>query len=159
MSAQAAGKMLGSQPVLRGRPYALPLAALCLAAAACEGPPAADTLKEWTPGDHHSSDDDKSGPQGAQGARQPSGSDVPQLVELAWRTQCTSCHGPMGKGDGQMGAIVQAPDLTRDDLQASLSDVEMAALIKKGKNKMPPFNLPDPVIQGLVARVRQLRGR
>jgi cytochrome c oxidase cbb3-type subunit 3 len=65
----------------------------------------------------------------------------------------------MGKGDGQMGAIVQAPDLTRDDLQASLSDVEMAALIKKGKNKMPPFNLPDPVIQGLVARVRQLRGR
>jgi cytochrome c oxidase cbb3-type subunit 3 len=65
----------------------------------------------------------------------------------------------MGRGDGQMGPMLQAPDLTRDDLQAGITDAEMAALIKKGKDKMPAFNLPDPVIQGLVARIRQLRAR
>jgi mono/diheme cytochrome c family protein len=138
------------------------LAAVCLLGllAACEGPPAVGTLKEWTPGDHHSQDDDKaSGPQSAQGARQPAGSDVPQLVELTWRQQCTPCHGPMGRGDGQMGPMLHAPDLTSADLQAKVTDPEMAAIIKGGKDKMPAFNLPDPVLQGMVARIRQMRGR
>jgi mono/diheme cytochrome c family protein len=121
-------------------------------------------LAEWKPTDHHSSDDDKLAQQGsqaqqAQGPRQPAGSDVPQLVDLTWRQQCTTCHGPMGKGDGQMGPMLQAPDLTRDDLQSKVTDAEMAAIIKRGKDKMPAFNLPDPVLLGLVARIRQLRGR
>jgi mono/diheme cytochrome c family protein len=126
----------------------------------CEGAPAAGSLKEWTPGDHHSSDDEKaSGQQAAQGARQPSGSDVPQLVELTWRQQCTNCHGPLGKGDGQMGAMLHAPDLTSADLQAKVTDQEMATIIKGGKDKMPAFNLPDPVLQAMVARIRLMRGR
>jgi mono/diheme cytochrome c family protein len=131
---------------------------------ACESAPAVGSLAEWKPADHHSSDDDKLGQEGpsarqAQGARQPTGSDVPQLVDLAWRQQCTNCHGPLGKGDGQMGPMLQAPDLTRDDLQSRMTDAEMAALIKRGKDKMPAFNLPDPVVQGLVARIRQIRAR
>jgi len=137
---------------------------LSLASLACESAPAVGTLAEWKPTDHHSSDDDKLAQQGsqaqqAQGPRQPAGSDVPQLVDLTWRQQCTTCHGPMGKGDGQMGPMLQAPDLTRDDLQSKVTDAEMAAIIKRGKDKMPAFNLPDPVLLGLVARIRQLRGR
>jgi mono/diheme cytochrome c family protein len=133
-------------------------ASLCFA---CESPPSVASLQDWKPSDHHSSDDEKaSGPQAPQGGRQqPAGGDTAQLVDLAWRQQCTSCHGPMGKGDGQMGPMVRAPDLTAEELQSKVSDQEMAAIIKGGRSKMPAFNLPDPVIQGLVARVRQLRGR
>ena len=132
-------------------------------ATACDQEPSPDSLKVWSPGDHHSSDDDKaaSGMQAAPGQGQAQkGDQTAQLVELAWRQQCSSCHGSMGKGDGQMGPMVQAPDLTREDWQAKASDADIAAVIKSGRNKMPSFGtLPDPVVRGLVARIRQLRGR
>ena len=125
-----------------------------LALAGCDRPPSAGSLKEWTPSDHHSADDDKQ----SQGARQQAaagaGSDVTQLVDIAWRQQCSTCHGPMGKGDGQMGQMVHAPDLTREEWQSKVSDTDIAAVIKNGKGKMPKFDMPDPVIAGLVARVR-----
>jgi mono/diheme cytochrome c family protein len=140
---------------------ALLLVLLALLSVGCESAPAAGTLAEWTPVDHHSSDDDKVGQEGKQApaVRRPAGSDVPQLVDLAWRQQCTNCHGPLGKGDGPMGPMLQAPDLTRDELQSRLSDAEMASLIRRGKDKMPAFNLPEPVLQGLVAHIRQIRTR
>ncbi len=130
--------------------------------AACDRPPSADSLKEWTSADHHSADDDRlSGGAAAaqQGPRQGPGgaaSDVAQLVDLTWRQQCTSCHGPMGRGDGQMGPMVQAPDLTRADFQGQATDAAIAAVIKTGRNRMPRFDLPDPVVAGLVARIRAL---
>jgi hypothetical protein len=55
-----------------------------------------------------------------------------------------------------MGPMVQAPDLTRADWQSKVTDVEMAGVIKAGRNRMPSFNLPDPVLGGLVARIRSL---
>ncbi|HTB75787.1 MAG TPA: cytochrome c [Polyangiaceae bacterium] len=150
------------------RPWLLFLSFLLGAAAACDRPPAADSLQEWTAADHHSTDDDKLGA-GATGATgqvgRPTGSaasaggDVAQLVDLTWRQQCMTCHGPLGRGDGQMGPMVQAPDLTRQDWQSKVSDAEMAATIKSGRNRMPSFNLPDPVLGGLVARIRGLGGR
>jgi cytochrome c oxidase cbb3-type subunit 3 len=141
------------------------LAQLCLG---CERPPSADSLREWSPQDHHSADDDRAGQQqqgqqmaAAQAPRQAAPSrndqDVAGLVDLTWRTQCTSCHGPMGRGDGQMGPMLHAPDLTRADWQSRVTDAQMAATIKSGKDKMPKFDLPDPVVAGLVARIRQLR--
>jgi cytochrome c oxidase cbb3-type subunit 3 len=123
----------------------------------CERPPAPESLKEWTPSDHHSQDDDKAATGQVSGSA-PKGSGDAQLVDIAWRQQCSSCHGPMGKGDGQMGPMVQAPDLSRGDWQAKVSDAEMAATIKNGKNRMPKFDLPDTVLRGLVARIRTLRG-
>jgi mono/diheme cytochrome c family protein len=87
------------------------------------------------------------------------GTDVVQLVELTWRQQCSACHGALGRGDGQMGPMVKAPDLTREDWQSRVTDAEIAATIKDGKGKMPKFDVPDPVVQGLVARVRATRGR
>ncbi|MGH7298111.1 MAG: c-type cytochrome, partial [Polyangiaceae bacterium] len=142
----------------------LPLLSLSLVTTACQSPPSASSLQEWTPQDHHSSDDNKGGGGGASGQQAPAGkaapgTDVPQLVDLTWRQQCTTCHGSMGKGDGQMGPMLHAPDLTDPALQAKASDAELAAIIKGGRDKMPAFNLPDPVLQGLVARIRQLKGR
>ena len=55
--------------------------------------------------------------------------------------------------------MVRAPDLTREDWQSKVTDREIAATIKGGKGKMPNFDVPDPVIDGLVARVRATRGR
>jgi cytochrome c oxidase cbb3-type subunit 3 len=53
--------------------------------------------------------------------------------------------------------MVKAPDLTNGEWQATVSDANLAILIKTGKNRMPKFDLPAPVIAGLVARVRSLR--
>jgi len=130
----------------------------------CDRPPAAHELEEWTPRDHHSSDDDKLSAR-AQGAKQvdstPRGSgdsDVAPLVDITWRQQCTNCHGASGKGDGQMGALLHAPDLTRAEWQSSVTDNDVAVMIRNGKNRMPKFDLPEPVVRGLVARIRSLRG-
>ncbi len=56
-----------------------------------------------------------------------------------------------------MGPMVQAPDLSRADWQAKVTDAEMAATIRSGRNRMPKFDLPDGVLRGLVARIRLLR--
>jgi cytochrome c oxidase cbb3-type subunit 3 len=165
--------LLGPRLATRLAPFATlatPLACACLVAwlacaTGCDRPPSADSLKEWTEADHHSSDDDKAGAQQgmmqgqvARGAA-PKGGDVAQLVDITWRQQCTSCHGPMGRGDGQMGPMVRAPDLTRADWQSQITDADMAGIIKAGRNRMPRFDLPDPVIAGLVARIRSLGAR
>jgi mono/diheme cytochrome c family protein len=138
------------------------LVAACLAstsATACERPASSQSLPEWTPADHHSRDDDQGSAGAAKGAPAPKGSGAIQLVDMAWRQQCTSCHGPGGKGDGPMGPMVRAPDLTREDWQAKIQDAELATVIRNGRNKMPKFDLPEPVVEGLVARIRALRGR
>jgi mono/diheme cytochrome c family protein len=130
--------------------------------AACDRAPKADDLPVWKPGDHHSADDDER--QGQQGQPQPGqapkGNDTASLVDLAWRQQCVQCHGAMGRGDGQMGAMLHAADLTNADWQSKASDADIAAIIRNGKDKMPSYaSLPGPVVDGLVARIRQLRDR
>jgi cytochrome c oxidase cbb3-type subunit 3 len=81
------------------------------------------------------------------------------MVDLTWRSQCQSCHGPSGRGDGPQGPMNKAADLGREDWQAKVKDEEIAATILNGKGKMPKFDLPDEVVKGLVARVRSYRGR
>jgi hypothetical protein len=134
---------------------------------ACDRPPQADSLREWTPSDHHSSDDDKlpardraatPGPGASKPASASTASDIQQLVDVAWRTQCTNCHGALGRGDGQLAPMLHPPDLTNSEWQARVTDSEMLATIRNGKNRMPRFDFPEPVLQGLVARVRSLRG-
>jgi len=65
----------------------------------------------------------------------------------------------MGHGDGPNGALVKAPDLTNPDLQAKVSDAEMAAAIKNGKNLMPKFDFSDAVVSGLIGRIRATKGQ
>lgn len=55
--------------------------------------------------------------------------------------------------------MVRAPDLSRPDWQQNVTDEEIAATIRNGKNKMPKFDLPDQVVTGLVQRVRAFQAR
>jgi cytochrome c oxidase cbb3-type subunit 3 len=125
-----------------------------LGAVACDRPPSADGLKDWTPADH---DGEKKAPS-KQGPKGDGGGVLP-LVELTWRNQCQSCHGPIGHGDGPQGPMFKAQDLSREEWQAKISDAEIAASITNGKGRMPKFELSEDVVRGLVGRVRSFRGR
>jgi mono/diheme cytochrome c family protein len=162
------------RPAARNLLAALSLQALQITLAGCDRPPSADGLPEWKPGDH---DEElsgggggsasagqqaipappKSAGKGGEGGA-PSAGQV-SAVDIAWTQACATCHGIGGHGDGPSGPTVNAPDLTRPDLQDKYSDDEIAGIIANGKNKMPKFDFSDPVVKGLVAKVRSLRGR
>jgi mono/diheme cytochrome c family protein len=143
------------------------LAALVMVAG-CQHTPA--DLREWKADDHDRAEDQQKG-RGGQArpptrvAAQPSGSASASadpnaaLVEVTWRNQCTLCHGRLGKGDGPQGPMVRAPDLTRADWQASVTDEQIIATIQNGKNRMPKFEFPPEVLRGLAARIRASKGR
>lgn len=136
--------------VLRSLALSAATAALVATAAACDRPPSSEGLPEWTPVDH---DGEKAqAGNGKQGTRGDAGG-TPALVEITWRNQCASCHGMGGKGDGPQGPMFKPPDLT----QSKSDDETLAATIKNGKGRMPKFDLPDDVVQGLAARVKSLR--
>ncbi len=144
-------------PFLRISAVAVLLAAAA-GVAACDRAPSAEGLKEWTPADH---DGEKKAtanqaPKGDGGAGL---NPATGLVELTWRNQCQSCHGPEGRGDGPQGAMFKAADLGREDWQSKVTDQEIAGTIANGKGRMPKFELPDEVVKGLVARVRSFRGQ
>jgi mono/diheme cytochrome c family protein len=137
-----------------------------LAAAGCERPPRADSLQEWTPADHDRAEEQSNQenrptapPAKAGGGQKASDAGDSTLVEVTWETACAPCHGPTGHGDGPNGRMVNAPDITRDELLSKITDDEIAAQIRNGKNRMPKFDLPDTVVRGLVARIRAMRGR
>jgi mono/diheme cytochrome c family protein len=121
---------------------------------ACDQAP--DATGQWAAAEH---DREPAQQQGQQTA--PTGSNKPtvqqQLVDVAWR-QCASCHGPLGHGDGPNGALVKAADLTSEEWQAKVTDEEIATRIRSGKGLMPPNDLPDSTIRGLVGRIRTIRG-
>jgi mono/diheme cytochrome c family protein len=140
--------------------------ALALGALGCERPPGTDGLKEWAPADHDRAEEQSSqanrptAPTKAAGERGDAGGGSNQtLIEATWEQACSPCHGPVGHGDGPNGPMVNAPDITRADLLAQITDEGIAAQIKNGKNRMPKFDLPEPVVRGLVARIRANRGR
>ncbi|EYF07887.1 Hypothetical protein CAP_6909 [Chondromyces apiculatus DSM 436] len=55
--------------------------------------------------------------------------------------------------------MVRAPDLTDPAWQDRVTDSYIAETIRKGRNQMPAFDLPDQVVSGLVQRVRASRAR
>jgi cytochrome c oxidase cbb3-type subunit 3 len=122
---------------------------------ACDRAPSPDGLQTWTPADHDQ-EPGRPTPSNA-GPRTADAGGAPALVEITWRNQCSQCHGPTGHGDGPQGPMFKAPDLTRADWNPK--DEDIAATIKNGKGRMPKFDLPDDVVKGLVARVRQFRGK
>lgn len=140
----------------------------------CDRAPTADGLPEWKPGDHdrlanegqqqaqarqalpqalpagHSAGGDAGARSDASGAVMS----TEELADMAWKTQCTSCHGPAGHGNGPQAPMLHPPDFSSKEWQAQRTDVELAASIVNGKNKMPKFGLPERVVTALVARVR-----
>jgi cytochrome c oxidase cbb3-type subunit 3 len=132
----------------------VPLAVAALAGLGCDRAPSAEGLKEWTPADH---DGEKSTANAKQGPKGDGGG-APALADITWRTQCASCHGPTGHGDGPQGAMFKASDLSREEWQSKIKDEEIAGAIVNGKGRMPKFELPEEVVKGLVVRVRSFRG-
>ncbi|WP_437718695.1 cytochrome c [Sorangium sp. So ce448] len=121
----------------------------------------AGDVRPWTRDDHDPPNPGEGQGQGGKVAARPVASDEtdPGLIELAWQRNCSTCHGRAGRGDGPQGPMVRAPDLTDAAWQDRVTDAQMADTIRKGKNKMPAFDLPQPVIEGLVKRVRTNRAR
>jgi cytochrome c oxidase cbb3-type subunit 3 len=122
----------------------------------------APDTREWKAEDHDRADDNMKGraaPARVDPSANPSADPMVTLVEVTWRNQCAPCHGPVGRGDGPQGQLVHAPDLTKADWQSKATDVDIARVIVKGKNRMPKFELPPDVVAGLVARIRATKGR
>lgn len=76
-------------------------------------------------------------------------------------TNCVSCHGPMGKGDGPAAAALPPPkpaNWTADAVQKQ-TDGELFWKISNGRGAMPPWkHLPDKERWDLVSYVRSLQG-
>jgi len=124
--------------------------------ASCE--PAPVDVREWNAADHRQ-------PAGAgQGKRQVAATDdkaaaEQTLADVTWTKRCASCHGPIGRGDGPQGPMLKAPDLTRDDWQAKVSDAQIAEVIRTGRGKMPAFELSEPQMKAVVQRIRRTRNQ
>ena len=81
------------------------------------------------------------------------------LIAASWGANCAICHGPEGRGDGPTGPMVKAPDLTRAELLDKSSDADLAKVVMEGRGKMPKFDLPREVVDGLVKRIRLRKAR
>jgi cytochrome c oxidase cbb3-type subunit 3 len=128
---------------------------------ACDRPPSDEGIREWAPADHDRVEERSRLASGQQAApdKDASATENRTLVEVTWRNQCAQCHGMVGRGDGPNGPMLKATDLTNVEWQGKISDGEIASSIRDGKGRMPKFDLPEPVVTGLVARIRAVRGR
>jgi cytochrome c oxidase cbb3-type subunit 3 len=138
-----------------GRPHLVAFAlALALGFAGCDRAP--DDLREWKASDHDHTEQPGSG---QVPANQPSSGGMFGISEVAlaaWKQNCTTCHGIIGRGDGPQGPMTKARDLTDPEWQKSVSDADIASSIKNGRGAMPAFPLPDSTIEGLVKLTRLL---
>src|SRR5690349_4381500 len=115
--------------------------AYVVCAVACNERPS--DLREWRASDHDRDDSPKNGqvvdPDAAPAA--PAG--LEDVTIVAWKQNCTQCHGDLGRGDGPRGPMLKATNLSDPTWQAAISDEQIARTIKEGKGQMPPFKLPD----------------
>ncbi len=126
-----------------------------LLACACNDTPA--DLRPWRPTDHdHTEDPNSNQVQVTDAGSGEPGHGLDDVTIAAWKANCTSCHGSIGRGDGPQGQLLHAADLSRAEWQASVTDEQIAATIRQGKGRMPGFALPDATIQRLVTLVRML---
>jgi mono/diheme cytochrome c family protein len=130
---------------------------LALAVASCQKAPA--DVREWSPKDHTNTSN-KPAEQTGQVNANPAPTETPPkgldpVTLAAWGSQCSSCHGKIGKGDGPNGKMVKATDLSNPDWQAQITDEQIVASITTGKNAMPAFsNLPKDTVENLMWLVR-----
>ncbi|MEW6211132.1 MAG: cytochrome c, partial [Acidobacteriota bacterium] len=77
-----------------------------------------------------------------------------------FKAKCASCHGADGSGNTAMGKKLSVRDLRSSQVQ-SQSDAQLAAIISKGKGKMPPYekSLNQQQVQELVSFIRKLGGK
>lgn len=128
-------------------------AVLLLFAFACSKAPSAATLPLWTATDH-----DHSGTPNADQAAAPiataASAPAQSLGAALWDRQCSTCHGPTGRGDGPMAAALHPPNMSLMAWQKSKTDAELLASIRNGKGAMPRFSLADDALAAALAQVR-----
>jgi mono/diheme cytochrome c family protein len=75
-----------------------------------------------------------------------------------YKSKCQACHGPDGKGDTAAGKKLGAKDFHSPEV-AKLSDQELFAITKNGKEKMPKYDgkLTDDQIKELIKYIRSLK--
>jgi len=75
-----------------------------------------------------------------------------------YKERCAACHGKEGKGDTIFGKNLKIRPLDSPEVQAQ-SDSDLAAIISKGKNRMPPFDrkLSKDQIREVIEYVRSLK--
>jgi cytochrome c oxidase cbb3-type subunit 3 len=127
-----------------------------LGSAGCEATP---ELSEWTLADHDHQVEAKRRRATGVPKTHAAPSQRNQLIDVTWMKQCSNCHGKRGRGDGPESPMVKARDLTNPEWQASVTDEVMAQVIRQGREKMPAFNLPDSMIQGLVGHIREMASK
>jgi mono/diheme cytochrome c family protein len=86
---------------------------------------------------------------------------VSALAENAaeiYKTRCWACHGATGAGDTMLGRNLKLRPLGSDEVQKQ-SDDELAAIIAKGRNRMPAFEhkLTKDQIRDLVRHIRSVK--
>ncbi len=74
-----------------------------------------------------------------------------------FKSKCAMCHGPDGSGNTALGKAMGIVDL-RSALVQKLPNVQLSAIISKGKGKMPAFgdSLSKPQTKALIAFIRSL---
>ena len=74
-----------------------------------------------------------------------------------YKSKCQGCHAKDGSGDTAMGKKLKAHDFKSLGV-VKATDVELIAIIKKGKNKMPAYaaKLTDDQIKDLVKYIHML---
>jgi mono/diheme cytochrome c family protein len=74
-----------------------------------------------------------------------------------YKTKCSACHGPDGKGNTPVGKNLGIRDFASPEVQKE-TDAELVEITTKGKNKMPAYgsSLKDSQIKDLVAYIRDL---
>ncbi|HWB33246.1 MAG TPA: PQQ-binding-like beta-propeller repeat protein [Acidobacteriaceae bacterium] len=63
---------------------------------------------------------------------------------------CSLCHGNDGRGTDRAPSLASSAELR------AMPDAGIAAIIQKGRNKMPAFPLPQPEVDALVRYIRSL---
>lgn len=75
-----------------------------------------------------------------------------------YKERCSACHGKAGKGDTIFGKNLEIRSLASDEVQ-NQSDNELASIISKGRNRMPPFErkLSRDEIREVLKHIRSLK--
>lgn len=125
--------------------------------AGCQKAPS--DLREWSPKDH-TNQSNQVAAANRQAAAAPTPEETPPpgldaVTLAAWGTNCASCHGKVGRGDGPQGPMVKAPDLSNPEWQLQVSDAQIRETIQNGKRSMPSFaHLPATTVDSLTLLVR-----
>ena len=100
-------------------------------------------------------------PQHGEAAFTEADQDETESSQVLYQRFCLACHGPQGKGDGSMGAVMfpRVPDLTSQKIRDK-SDADLLKIIRDGTRTtaMPAYThrLTPEELRGLVAYIRSL---